>query len=351
MKGKILVIDDEPDLQLLITQRFQTEIESGELVFEFASDGLEGLKKVESNNNYHVIVTDLKMPIMDGLELLAELKKREVLSKALVASAYDDMENFRSAMNSGAFDFIVKPIAFNDLKVTIYKAIADYNNNIEGLEARKKLIEAVKEKEAAILRERLRISRDLHDDIGASISGISISAITAQKKLSENNIHEAGSLLHHIAQDAHDMVTSMSEMVWLINPKNDSMEKLFDRIRTYATHVLPAKDILFSFNDEVSLNPLILSIEERKNIYLIFKEAINNAAKYSECSEVNLIVQKNKSTVDFILSDNGNGFDKSKVQFGNGLKNMQQRADEINGKFSTESNSNGTTIKLSVVLA
>jgi signal transduction histidine kinase len=274
-----------------------------------------------------------------------------VLSKALVASAYDDMENFRSAMNSGAFDFIVKPIAFNDLKVTIYKAIADYNNNIEGLEARKKLIEAVKEKEAAILRERLRISRDLHDDIGASISGISISAITAQKKLSENNIHEAGSLLHHIAQDAHDMVTSMSEMVWLINPKNDSMEKLFDRIRTYATHVLPAKDILFSFNDEVSLNPLILSIEERKNIYLIFKEAINNAAKYSECSEVNLIVQKNKSTVDFILSDNGNGFDKSKVQFGNGLKNMQQRADEINGKFSTESNSNGTTIKLSVVLA
>ncbi len=352
MAYRILVIDDEPDLQLLITQRFQKEIDGGELFFEFASDGLEGLKKVDSNNNYHVIVTDLKMPVMDGFELLKSLKERDVLSKALVASAYDDMQNFRLAMNTGAFDFIVKPIAFNDLKVTIYKAIADYNNHIEGLEAKKKLIEAVKEKEAAILKERLRISRDLHDDVGASISGISITASTAIDKVINDNKSEAVHLIQSITTDLSEVITTMSDMVWLINPINDSAEKLFERIQLFAVKVFAPLDVSFIIDDVAPYKNLPLSIEVRKNIFLIIKESINNAAKYSHCTQCKLQITKTQKSLTIICNDNGKGFDAGARFLGNGLKNIKQRATEINAQVMIYSKPiKGTTVQLIVPLS
>ena len=349
MAYRVLVIDDEPDLELLIVQRFSAEIESGELVFEFAINGLEGLKKIEKQNNFEVILTDLKMPVMDGLELLSILKEKEILSKAIVASAYDDIENIRSAMNSGAFDFIVKPISFDDLKVTIYKAISEYKGMMQGLDARIKLIEAVKEKESAILKERLRISRDLHDDIGATLSSISICAETTLNHLRNLETDAAINLVCRINADAHDMVASMSDMVWLVNPANDKMEKLFDRLRTYATAVLAAKNIQFTFDDEISLNEHNLSIDIRKNIYLLFKEAINNALKYSDCSLLKLEVQNENEKIIFKLSDNGKGFNPEKNKNGNGLKNMQQRATEINAELKIKSSAEtGTLVELKV---
>lgn len=347
MNYNILVVDDETDLFDLFKRRFRNEINEGSLSFDFAENGLLALD-ILKQKKIHLVFTDIRMPVMDGLTLLFKINELQLEMKTIVVSAYDDMSNIRSAMNNEAFDFLVKPISFEDLRITLEKSLRAYNNYVDGLETRKKLVEAVKEKEAAILRERLRISRDLHDDIGASLSGISISADTAQKKLAENKMEDVSAFLKRINADAQDMVTSMSEMVWLINPKNDSMEKLFDRIRSYAASVLPAKNILFDFNDEVSLNPLVLSIESRKNIYHILKEAINNAVKYSECTQVKLVLQKSKNKVDFVLSDNGNGFDKSRINLGNGLKNMQQRADEINSIFAIESNAKGTTIKLTV---
>lgn len=351
MNHRILVIDDEPDLQSLIIQRFYKEIESGELFFEFATDGSEGLKKIENNNNYHVIVTDLKMPVMDGFELLVALKEREVLSKTLVASAYDDMQNFRIAMNSGAFDFIVKPISFDDLKVTIYKAIAEFNNHIEGLEAKRKLIEAVKEKEAAILKERLRISRDLHDDVGASISGISITASTAVEKVINDNKNEAVRLMQSITTDLSEVITTMSDMVWLINPLNDSAEKLFERIQLFAVKMFAPLNIAFTMDDTAPFKNIPLSIEMRKNIFLIMKESINNAAKYSHCTQCNLQIAKAGKTFSVIFADNGKGFDDTIVIAGNGLKNMRHRAKEINAEVKiTSASQKGTAVELKILV-
>ena len=136
-------------------------------------------------------------------------------------------------------------------------------------------------------------------------------------------------------------------MEFTINPRNDNMEKLFDRIRTYASGVLTAKNIVFSFNDAIDLNPMVLSIEARKNIYLILKESVNNAVKHSLCTELQLVVEKAESKIKFVISDNGTGLDQNRIYAGNGLKNMQQRAAEINAEVSIESASGkGTNIVL-----
>ena len=343
---KILVIDDEPDLELLITQKFRKEIDEDVYHFEFAENGLDGLEKITDNSGFEVIFTDLKMPVMDGLTFLKRLKEKGTLAKAIVISAYDDIENIRSAMNTGAFDFIVKPISFNDLKLTLQKALLEYDNQVKGIEALKKLIEAEKQKEAAILKERLQISRDLHDDIGATLSSISVYSVAAKQRLKNNQINEANTILDNISIDAQEMVNTMSDMVWLINPQKDKMENLFDRIQSFVSNILSAKNILLDFKVDETLKSMKLNMEARKNIFLIIKEAVNNIAKYSACSEVKISVQKQEEELNLTISDNGKGFDvERKNNTGNGLQNMKQRAEMLSGKLDIHSKpGSGTSV-------
>ena len=118
---RILVVDDEPDLELLIRQKFRREIRDRELDFKFAPDGLEALEKVNSDGGLDIILSDINMPRMDGLTLLSRLADMEVSLKTVIVSAYGDMENIRTAMNRGAFDFVTKPINFEDLRKTVDK--------------------------------------------------------------------------------------------------------------------------------------------------------------------------------------------------------------------------------------
>ncbi len=120
---KILVVDDEPDLELLIRQRFRKKIQQKELEFVFAPNGVEALNVLEREPDVEILLTDINMPQMDGLTLLSRLREQVInpILKSIVVSAYGDMENIRTAMNRGAFDFITKPIDFNDLEITIDK--------------------------------------------------------------------------------------------------------------------------------------------------------------------------------------------------------------------------------------
>ncbi|MBI5647545.1 MAG: SpoIIE family protein phosphatase [Ignavibacteriae bacterium] len=120
---KILVVDDEPDLELLIRQRFRKKIQQKELEFVFAPNGVEALNVLEREPDVEILLTDINMPQMDGLTLLSRLREQVInpILKSIVVSAYGDMENIRTAMNRGAFDFITKPIDFNDLEITIEK--------------------------------------------------------------------------------------------------------------------------------------------------------------------------------------------------------------------------------------
>lgn len=122
-KIRIMVVDDEPDVEALVRQKFRREIRKGQMDFIFAQDGQEALDLLEHNQDVLLVLSDINMPKMDGLTLLTHLEEKFSNLKTIVVSAYGDMENIRTAMNRGAFDFITKPIEFNDLELTIDKTI------------------------------------------------------------------------------------------------------------------------------------------------------------------------------------------------------------------------------------
>ena len=123
MTARILVVDDEPDLEALIQQKFRHQICDGAVSFLFAYDGVEALAVLKANRDVDMVVADINMPRMDGLTLLQKLQENEEKLSTIIVSAYGDMANIRTAMNRGAFDFLTKPIDFLDLETTIAKTI------------------------------------------------------------------------------------------------------------------------------------------------------------------------------------------------------------------------------------
>ncbi|NEP11432.1 MAG: response regulator [Symploca sp. SIO2C1] len=138
MPEKILVVDDEPDLEILIRQKFRKQIRQKQLEFTFAHNGVEALEVLQAQPDIDIVLTDIYMPKMDGLTLLTNLKKLHPLIQAVIISAYGDLENIRAAMNRGAFDFLTKPINFQDLEITTSKTL-----------------EYVQQMKAALAQERL----------------------------------------------------------------------------------------------------------------------------------------------------------------------------------------------------
>ena len=136
MAAKILIVDDELDLQKLIKRKFRREIRHGEFVFKFASDGVEGLEKVKSDAEIDLVICDINMPRMDGLTLLEHLAEFDTRLKTIIISAYGDLDNIRTAMNRGAFDFVTKPIDFQDLTITVKKSLDQLDILKEAFEAR-----------------------------------------------------------------------------------------------------------------------------------------------------------------------------------------------------------------------
>jgi adenylate cyclase len=139
MTATILVVDDEPDLEALVLQKFRKQIRDGAVSFMFAHDGVEALQSIENHPHVDLVVSDINMPRMDGLSLLQKLQEAEDKKSTIIVSAYGDMSNIRTAMNRGAFDFLTKPIDFTDLETTIDKTI----RHVEAMrEARRRQAEA-----------------------------------------------------------------------------------------------------------------------------------------------------------------------------------------------------------------
>ena len=137
---KILVVDDEPDLEDLLLRRMRREVRDGRYEFVFARDGNAALERLREDRGIELVLSDINMPGMDGLTLLEQIPRVDPNVRAIVVSAYDDMRNIRTAMNRGAFDFVTKPIDFRDLKLTIDKTLSHLNDAREALETRDRLV-------------------------------------------------------------------------------------------------------------------------------------------------------------------------------------------------------------------
>ena len=146
---RILMVDDEEDLELLVRQRFRRRIRKGEFEFLFARNGREALQVLEENPDVRLVLSDINMPVMDGLTLLSQLENADPEIRAVIISAYGDMANIRTAMNRGAFDFLTKPINFNDLRITIEKTLKHVQIMRQALASRDRLVSLKQELDVA----------------------------------------------------------------------------------------------------------------------------------------------------------------------------------------------------------
>ena len=146
---KILVVDDEPDVEPLVLQRMRRHIRSGRYSFVFAQNGVEALEVLNKDSDIDMVVSDINMPRMDGLTLLSQIAQLNPDLRAVIVSAYGDMKNIRTAMNRGAFDFVTKPLDFDDLQVTIERTLENMKAWKEALSSRDKLVSLQRELDVA----------------------------------------------------------------------------------------------------------------------------------------------------------------------------------------------------------
>lgn len=199
-----------------------------------------------------------------------------------------------------------------------------------------------------VLNERLRISRELHDEVGSTLSGIAMYSHLTREQIKADKREEVDKSLNSIQQSAGEMIGKLSDIVWLVNPEKDSFQRLIERLEEFASDIARTKNIELKVNLEEKLMEQDLPVDKRRSIYLFCKEAITNAVKYSNADSIELTMKEmDNKKIGFFISDNGNGFDPLKVRKGNGLLNMQERAKKLNGQFLLETApGQGTTISL-----
>lgn len=198
---------------------------------------------------------------------------------------------------------------------------------------------AVEKAESRLASEQLRnkISGELHDDLGGTLSGINMYSYMINDLLQNGKYEQAMQSVNIIQKSADEMAHNLNDLVWTISPDQDTLQKLIERLEEYAINMASIKNIQVKMNLPVSSDSIHLPVESRRNIYLFCKEAINNAVKYSNATILELIVKEVNSKLEFTVSDNGKGFDAVMVRRGNGLENMQKRADEIGAKLILQS--------------
>lgn len=204
------------------------------------------------------------------------------------------------------------------------------------------------EQQNSLLRMRNNISRDLHDDIGASLSNINILNELARRNIEQPE--KSREYLSKASDDIQRISESLVDIVWNVNPKNDDVQNLFIRMKRYAADMLDGKNIQGTFDLPDNESSVKLSMTQRRDLYLVFKEAINNLVKYSEARQAIISLRTDKNKVILQIADDGKGFDKQRIKPGNGLLNMEQRAKAAGGTLSIYSSpGKGTKISLEMV--
>ncbi|MFN4314652.1 MAG: two-component regulator propeller domain-containing protein [Chitinophagaceae bacterium] len=184
---------------------------------------------------------------------------------------------------------------------------------------------------------RNKIAQDLHDNMGSTLSSISVYSQVARIYHKQQKQEQLDQTLEKISATSGEMISEMNDIVWAINPRNDNMNTILQRMESFARPLLAVQGINFHFFVQESVRQQVLEMTPRKNFYLIFKEAINNALKYADCKNIWVTVERKQHRLRLTVRDDGRGFDQHAVPgnnlAGNGLANMRMRAKEIRGRL------------------
>jgi signal transduction histidine kinase len=219
------------------------------------------------------------------------------------------------------------------------------------LEAQEALRRSREERFAELERVRRRIATDLHDDIGSSLTQISILSEVVRQRTDGDDL-QLSAPLSMIAGASRELVDSMSDIVWAINPQKDHLNDLTQRMRRFASDVLTSRNIAFEFYEPDEENDVPLGANIRREVFLIFKESVNNLVRHSACGEVRIDFQIAGGALKLIVADDGKGFKTSMNGEGHGLSSMRERAEGIGGQLEIISHvGKGTTITLELPLS
>jgi signal transduction histidine kinase len=311
MTARILVVDDEPDLEDLIQQKFRHQIRDGSIGFLFARDGVEALSVLEANQDVDLVVTDINMPRMDGLTLLQKLQETEGDISAIIVSAYGDMANIRSAMNRGAFDFLVKPFDFLDFETTIAKTI----RHVEVLrEARRRQAEnqrlesASQNKSHFIANMSHELRTPLNAIIGLTEMMVTNAARFGTEKAQEplQRVNRAGTHLLGLINQVLDLSKIEAGKLEL-NPQIVQLAPLIDEVAGTARQLAEQNRNRLVIEAQENLGSITVDPMRLRQVLL---NLLSNACKFTKDGEVKLRLSKvgnGRHWVELSVSDTGIG--------------------------------------------
>ncbi len=321
---KILLVDDEPDAEDLFRQRFRRRIKQGELEFFYAPNGLVALELLGNNPEIDVVITDINMPEMDGLTLLRKVKEQNLPARIIVMSAYGDMGNIRAAMNSGAFDFITKPVDFNDLDLTLNKTLEEVKLIKEGMSAKTQLVGA---EEA---RERAEQSRKFKEQFLANMSHeirTPMNAVVGMTNLLLKTEPTALQIkyLKAIKQSADNLIVIINDILDISKIEAGRLEfesvdfALAETIDGVANTVMfksDEKGIYLKINIAEGIPPVLVGDPVRLNQILL--NLASNAVKFTESGGITINVtqgttQNGKVNIKFSVVDTGIGIPEDRL--------------------------------------
>jgi signal transduction histidine kinase len=199
-----------------------------------------------------------------------------------------------------------------------------------------------------VLRIREQIARDLHDDIGASLSQIALLSEVVNRGLGDDP--RLNSAVLQIGSLSREVLRSISDIVWSLDPRSDTVGDIIERMRDFASHLFAARNIAFRFQAPSLYDNLKLGSFARRQLFLVFKEAVNNIAQHAECGDAEADLAIERECLCLTLSDNGKGFQWDQTRLGQGLNSMQERARSLGGRFAVASSPQGTRVTLQVPL-
>jgi len=354
----ILVVDDEPELEPLVLQRFRKQILGNKFRFEFALDGELALERLRLEDSVDIVMTDINMPKMNGLSLLTKINELQLPSlRTIIVSAYDDMANIRTAMNNGAFDFVTKPINFHDLEATLLKTFLEVQELREAEENKqrvKSLLEAKQAQQESFSRkllefqenERKRIAAELHDSLGQYILIMKNRALMGlQLSKLHPDITEHFEEISSIASEAIDAARAISHN---LRPYQLDRFGITEAVKAMLSVVQSATELII--HQEIDSVDGLIPTSEEINLYRIVQECMNNIVKHAQATEAWFTFSHDNGNIHIEIRDNGKGFTVSEASGsdgGFGLIGISERVKILNGTLSIQS-SHGKGVRTNI---